>query len=227
MNLRHFARSLALVGALAALSIPVFSLTQGTPKASACSNPGCVITIVGGSGFDTYISPLTATIGTATFAELPTMAQPSPSTVVTTTGALGFTVYDLRGNNQGFTAYLSCTGADMGMPCLSSSQAPAGIPASAVSVAGPTLASGALFFGDGIGAPIGLDASGSTLDSPVAVGGECYAEVIGQGIYDFDVPLMLSLAFPYNEYVTLPVSFFGNFTLTVVENVEPAACASV
>jgi hypothetical protein len=224
MNLRHFARSLALVGALTALSVPVFSMTQGASKASACSNTGCVITVIGGSGFDTYISPLTATIGTATFDEVQTTRQPLITETVTTSGSLGFSVYDLRGNNQGFTAYLSCTGADMGMPCLSSSQAPQGIPASAVTVAGPTLASGALFFGDGIGPAVGLDATGASLDSPVAVGGECYAEVIGQGIYDFAVPLALTLSYPYNEYVTLPVSFVGNFTLTVVENVSPSAC---
>jgi hypothetical protein len=217
-------RSLAVIAALVALGIPAFSLTH---SASACSQPGgvCYIAVSGGSSWDTYISPLTGTVGTAVFSETATTAEPTSGTTVTVPGGLDFTVWDLRGNNQGFTAYLGC-GVGTSGECLYSSQAPFGIPGSNVAVAGPTTAIGALWFGDGIGSAYGDNATGATLDTFPEVGGECYAEVIGQGLYYFQVPLQLNLSGLLNEYVTLPVSWYGNFNVVVVENTSPAGCTA-
>jgi hypothetical protein len=207
-----------VAGALVALAVPVVS---GSGSASACSNAGCSITITGGSTFDTYISPLTATIGTSAFNEMATTAEPAPGSTITVTGSLGFTVYDLRGNNQGWVAYLSCTGASTGAACMTSSLAPSGngaqIGASQFSVAGPATVQTIPFFGQSFGPGVGLDATGGTLDTMQAVAGECPVEGIGQGIYNVSVPLNLVLTGLQVEYVTLPVSWTGNFDLTIIE----------
>jgi hypothetical protein len=205
-----------VAGALVALAVPVVS-----GSASACSNAGCSITITGGSTFDTYISPLTATIGTSAFNEMATTAEPAPGSTITVTGSLGFTVYDLRGNNQGWVAYLSCTGASSGAACMTSSLAPSGngaqIGASQFSIAGPATVQTIPFFGQSFGPGVGLDATGGTLDTMQAVAGECPVEGIGQGIYNVSVPLNLVLTGLQVEYVTLPVSWTGNFDLTIIE----------
>jgi len=217
----HLIRKVALVGALAVMALPVFSATH---HASACSNPGCIVQITGGSGVDFYISPLTATFNSLEFIEIQTNREPAPTQTVTTTGSAGFTVFDLRGNNQGYTAYLDCPQAQ----CFSSPQAPLGIPANDVAVAAGATTQGFLFYGDGIGRAVGAPAgsTGLSLNNFVEVGGECRAPVIGQGFYVHRVPLTLTLPSPYNEYGTLPVSFEGLFRVTIVENQNPTLCNS-
>jgi len=242
--MRRLIRSFAVVAAVAAMSIPVFGATR---HASACSQPGgpvtvgspllgnqiCFFNASGTSGVDFYTSPITGTFGTAVFSEIQTSAEPSATQVVTTAGSLTFSIDDLRGNNQGFTAFLSCS-AD---PCLSNPyQAPYGIPASAISVNGRTTGFTYPFYGDGVGPGIGLSSFRSlsvitqlssafnrVTGDAVAVGGQCAEPAIGYGSYLFNVPLLMTLGFPYNEYRTLPVSFGGNFTVSVLENTMPSA----
>ena len=215
---RHTLRALLVAGALVAFAVPVVS---GAGSAAACSNAGCSITITGGSTFDTYISPLTATIGTSVFNEVATGPELPPGSTVVIPGSLGFTVYDLRGNNQGWVAYLSCTGATSGAPCMTSSLAPDGngaqIGASQFTVGGPATVQTIPFFGQSFGPGVGLDATGGTLDMMQAVAGECPVEGIGQGIYNVSMPLNLTLTGLQVEYLTLPVSWTGNFDLTIIE----------
>jgi len=221
---RHF-RTLALIGALAAMSIPVFNATH---KADACAPTSCIVRIVGGSVYDQYISPLTATIGTVNFGERATIAQPPATQTVTVTGFLNFTVYDLRGNNQGFSTYVQCAN-----PCLTSPQFPPGVPASAFSVAGPVLDDVDLLLGDGTGDEGGdfiANPTGASLASSVLVGGECAFPTIGDSAYLATLPVRMVLGgtvaggLPLNEILTLPISFDGNFILTVVENAPPNGC---
>jgi hypothetical protein len=215
---RNAFRALVVAGAVMALSIPVLTAPN---SAAACSNAGCSVTITGSSTWDVFISPLTATIGTAVFAESQTGPELPLSSSVTIPGSLGFTVYDLRGNNQGFVAYLSCTGAASSLPCMTSSLAPTGngaqIMASQFTVGGVASVQTIPFFGDGAGAGVAIDSTGGTLDAMQPVAGECPAEVIGQGIYNVTVPLNLTLSGLQVEYLTLPVSWTGNFDLTIVE----------
>jgi len=223
---RHF-RALALIGALAAMSIPAFNVTH---KAAACAPSSCVVRIVGGSVYDQYISPLTATLGTVNFGERGTIAQLPATQTVTVTGFLGFTVYDLRGNNQGFSTYIQCAN-----PCLTSPQFPPGVPAGAFSVAGPVQDDVALLLGDGTGDEGGdfvANPTGASLASPVLVGGECQFPIIGESAYIANLPVRMVLGgtvaggLPLNEILTLPISFDGNFILTVVENQPPNGCVA-
>src|SRR5581483_3293556 len=120
------------------------------------------------------------TIGTAAFAEMATQAEPAPGSTITVTGSLGFTVYDLRGNNQGWVAYLSCTGASSGSPCMTSSLAPSGngaqIGASQFTVAGPATVQTIPFFGQSFGPGYPIDSTGGTLATMQPVAEECPVE---------------------------------------------------
>jgi hypothetical protein len=104
---------------------------------------------------------------------------------------------------------------------MTSSLAPSGngaqIGASQFTVAGSASVQTIPFFGDGVGAGVSIDSTGGTLDMMQPVAGECPAEVIGQGIYNVTVPLALTLTGLQVEYLTLPVSWTGNFDLTIVE----------
>jgi hypothetical protein len=221
---RRSLRALILVGALTALSIPVFS-ASGT--ASACSNPDCSVFISGGSsGIDTFISPLSASFGSISFPETPTQAQLGPTATTTLVGSVELTVTDLRGNNQGFSVYLDC--GDAFTPCVSSPQAPDGIPGSAATVLGlPTDENVELIFGDATGDEGGEyipDPTGMTLNNEVLVGGECQVFRVGTSFYDETVPV--GITFP-NELLTLPVSWSTDFSLFVVENQPPAGCSAL
>jgi len=239
--MRRLIRSFAVVAAVAALSVPVFGATR---HASACSQPGgpttignpllgnqiCFFNVGPGGTAETYISPITGTFGTAAFAEIPTSAE--TTTAPTADGSLSFAIYDFKGTNSGFTAYLSCTSD----PCLSNKyEAPYGIPAANISVTGKTMGLVYPFLGVGVGPGIGLDNPGplSMLDisdprTGTAVGGECAVPSIGQAAYLFDVPLSLNLSNPMipggGHYNTLPVKFFGSFTVSVVEDMSPDGC---
>ncbi|HZS88014.1 MAG TPA: hypothetical protein VFE42_11050 [Chloroflexota bacterium] len=220
---RNAFRALVVAGAVMALSLPVLTAPN---SASACSNAGCSVTITGTSTWDTFISPITATIGTAVFNEVQTAKELPLNSTVTVSGSVGFTVFDLRGNNQGFVAYLSCTGASTGAPCMTSSLAPANntaqIGASQFSLGGASTVQTILFFGDSVGLGVPIASSG-TLDVMQPVAGECPREEIGQGIYNVTTPLVLTLSGLQVEYLTLPVSWFGNFDLTIVEGTGPGS----
>jgi len=215
---RNAFRALVVAGAVMALSLPVLTAPN---SASACSNAGCSITITGSSTWDVFISPLTATIGTAVFNEVATAAELPLTATVVIPGSLGFTVFDLRGNNEGFIAYLSCTGAAAGLPCMTSSKSPVGngaqIGAGQFTIAGAATVTTIPFFGDGVGVGVNLATPGSSLAAMEPVAGECPAQVIGQGIYNVTVPLNMTLSGLQVEFLTLPVSWTGNFDLTIVE----------
>jgi hypothetical protein len=136
-------------------------------------------------------------------------------------GSVSFTVSDLRGNNQGWVAYLSCAGASTGQPCITSSLAPSGngaqIMANQVAIAGLATVSLTPFFGQSFGPGIAINSTGKTLDTMQPVAGECPVEGIGQGIYNVSVPLSATLTGLQTEYVTLPVSWTGNLDLTIIE----------
>jgi len=230
---RNAFRALVVAGAVMALSLPVLTAPN---SASACSNAGCSVTITGSSTWDVFISPLTATIGTAVFTEAQTARELPITSSVVIPGSLGFTVFDLRGNNQGFVAFLSCTGAASGAPCMTSSLAPSGngaqIAASQFTIASTASVQTVPFFGVGVGVGVAINSTGGSLNMMQPVAGECPAQTIGQGIYNVTVPLNLTLSGLQVEYLTLPVSWTGNFDLTIVEGpqaggVPSAGCSGV
>jgi len=214
---RNAFRALVVAGAVMALGLPVLTAPN---TASACSQPGdvCSVSITGSSTWDVFISPLTATIGTAVFSESQVATELPLTSTVVIPGALGFTVFDLRGNNQGFVTYLSCTN---GVACMASSLAPAGngaqIAAGQFTIAGPAQVQTIPFFGVGFGKGVPIDSTGGALNMLQPVAGECPAETIGQAIYNVNVPLNMALAGLQVEFLTLPVSWNGNFTLTIIE----------
>jgi hypothetical protein len=223
---RNAFRALVVAGAVMALSVPVLTAPN---TASACSQPGglCTVTITGSSTWDTFISPLTATIGTAVFTEFQTARQLPLTASVTIPGSLGFTVFDLRGNNQGFVAFLSCT---FGAACMTSSLSPsnngAQISASQFAIGGLASVQTLQLFGDSVGLGVAIPSTGGTLDMQQPVAGECPREEIGQGIYNVTVPLSMTLSGLQVEFLTLPVSWFGNFNLTIVEGTGPGSAGT-
>lgn len=206
---RHTFRALVLAGALAALSVPVFSATQ---NASACSNPGCSITVpIGGVPIDTYFSPISITASSATFAEYQLTGE---QTSLTLPGSLSVSVADLRGNNQGWDLSVSSTG-------FSSSLSSVSIPGSDLSVTGVT---STLTSCVGVGATgcstIQTVTSGmsATLDMNPIVAVACPAEAVGLGYYDIGVNMNLNLSGQAAEVFTFaPASWYGNFSVTVNE----------
>jgi hypothetical protein len=199
--------------------------TSSSSSSSSSSAGGTTTTVTTGSSFDTFISPLTATLGTITFNELPTSAELPLSATATLYGTVTFTVYDLRGNNQGWVAYLACQNAGSAAPCMTSSLAPSGngaqITANQFAVAGLASVQTVPLFGDAFGPGIAIDSTGKTLDTPQPVAGACPVEGIGQAIYKVSVPIKVTLTGLQLEFLTLPVSWTSNLAVSIIEG--PAA----
>ncbi len=227
---RSIVRMLMLLVALGTLSLPALTAPSSV---SACAQPsgGCTVTITGGSTWDTFVSPLTATVGTAVFSETQTMAELPPSSTVTIFGSLSFTVFDLRGNGGAWFASITSGG-------FSSSRSPLlSIPGSDVSIdtthpitgvricLGPTCPPGyVLVYCPPDSPPIANCLNGLPLDlsSPVQVGGACpftsSCPPGGIGIYEFFVPLRLTVTGLLAEDIAAyPVNWSGSFTLTITE----------
>lgn len=225
MRLNWGSLAIALCVVIGVLIAPAQPVLGGLSWTGTCSEPGCsrVLQLASTSTAAGFIGPITATIAPVVFGSLPVQGSLSATQTITIPGTLAITVDDMRGNNQGFSVSIRC-GEDSLAPCFTSPRAPAGIPASSVSIAGQTLSRGVLFYGDGIGQAIGLDATGHSLDNSSVVGGACPRAIIGQGIYQYDVPLLLTLQYPATDYVTLPVGFTAHFYVTVTEDVSPVGC---
>lgn len=200
-------RALVLACAITAMSVPLFNASN---PASACSNPGCVVTATTTGQIETYVSPLTVTAITTTFAERATTSQ-VPS--VTIPGSLSFTVLDARGNNEGFVASVSSSG-------FSSSLFPL-LPITSTDIlitSTPTV--DVVCYGPGKCSPgVGLASSiGTNLASNPAVAVECPLESIGEGQYAATVPLSLTVTGLTAEKLgSYPASYFGSFTVSVAE----------
>jgi hypothetical protein len=211
---RHSLRALALVGALTALSLPVFAATQ---TASACSTPNCqVIVPIGGVPVDTFFSPISATSNGATFAETQITGEQTAPIVVP--GSLSVSINDQRGNNQGLDVELSSTGFSSSLSLVTIPATDLSITAvtSTLTFCGPLVNSGCSSIGTAPGA-VGATLGG-TVPVPVAVA--CPAEAIGMGMYDVGVDMNLTLqpGTPEAEaFEFAPISWFGNFTVTINE----------
>lgn len=209
---RHSLRALALVGALTALSLPVFAATQ---TASACAEPGCQIIVpIGGVPVDTYYSPISATSNGASFAETALAGQVSPIIIP---GSLSVSIADWRGNNQGFDVQVYSDG-------FSSSLANGYvIPATDLTVAGVTPVLTACM---GVGV-VGCStlgtapgAIGATLDAATnpVVAVACPAEAIGFGMYNLGVDMTLTLNGTDAEiFGSAPASWYTDFFVTINE----------
>ncbi len=223
-----------VVGAQAGFKLPV--IPAATPTAaptsvsSGSTSTAVTSTVTTGSSFETFISPITATLAAVTFTELPTMAELPPSATVTLTWTVSFTVFDLRGNNQGWVAYLACQNAASGAPCMTSSLAPsnngAQIAASQFAVAGLASVQTIPLFGDVFSPGIAIDSTGKTLDTPQPVAGACPVEGIGQAIYKVSVPIKVTLTGLQLHYLTLPVSWTSSIAVTIIEAPAPGGVPS-
>jgi hypothetical protein len=100
-------RSLALAGALVALTLPVANMMQINNSASACSNPGCVINVPISGGIETYFSPIAVSATAPSTVELALAGE----TNITVTADLNLSATDWRSNNQGFVLTLLAGGA--------------------------------------------------------------------------------------------------------------------
>lgn len=212
---RLLLRMIVLVGTLLAVLGPTISgigpagaLISTT---SACSNPGCITTTTITSTLDSYVSPITVSATTATFAERATTAQ---VTSFSLTGALGFTVLDARGNDQGFVASVSSPGFTSSLfpllPLTGSSLKVSGMPVVTMTCFGPFAC------GSGVGlAP----APGSNLAPPgTAVAAECPLQSMGEGAYAVSVPLSLTATGLAAEKLgSYPASWLGSFTVSIME----------
>ena len=113
---KSITRTLVLVAAIVAMSIPVFSVQ----RASACdvnslNNCSGTTTVVGIG--DTVTSPMTYTVSTPAFSET-MLAGEVPYNVA---GSLSIALSDMRGNNEGFVVQLSANagtapGANVSIP---------------------------------------------------------------------------------------------------------------
>lgn len=204
---RHAFRTLILAGALATLSVPVFSVAPSIPglgsfltSVSACSNPGCLITgtITGTVG--TFYSPITIQTSPSNELELQLCGQPGSSencpNPVVIPGMLSFGVSDNRGQSQGFTVFV-------GGPGTSFASAPGTPPGVAISVDGSAFtvtgdsASLTSCFGLTGCAPIVPlgSAIGQTLAAPVAVAQQCTVlSDYGNGMYTVGVDYNITLS---------------------------------
>ena len=217
-------RVLILAAALTTLAVPVFHVAGppgwgAIPTASACSNVGCVISSTIPSQIETFVSPITVSATTATFAERATSAQATGP--LTLTGSVGFTVYDLRGNNQGWVASLTSSGFSSSLFPFSTIPASAltvsGLPTVAMTCLGPLGPGGANTCGPGRGVTSTVD-----LSMVPAVAVECPTEAIGEGAYAVSVPLLLTIpngppGFQAEKFGSYPASWFGNFTVGIME----------
>jgi hypothetical protein len=104
--MRNAFRTLILAGALVALSVPVFSVTQ-THIASACSNRDCFTQSTGSGTIDSYFSPLEVDPPTIVCDELQLQGE---HPYYYGGCDLNFTTLDPRGNNEGFLVSVSSNG---------------------------------------------------------------------------------------------------------------------
>jgi hypothetical protein len=205
-------RALALVGALTALSLPVFAATQ---TASACAEPSCQIIVpIGGVPVDTYYSPISATSNGASFNETALAGQVAPIVVP---GSLSISIADWRGNNQGLDVQVYSDG-------FSSSLANGYvIPATDLTVAGVnavlTTCMGVGVVGcSSIGtAPGAIGAMLDAATNPV-VAVACPDEAIGFGMYNVGVDMTLTLNGTDAEiFGSAPASWYTDFFVTINE----------
>lgn len=212
---RQALRALVLIGALGALSVPVFSATQ---SASACSNPGCVIGVpIGGVPIDTFYSPITITASAAWFDETQLRGEPHPA-AVSVPGGVTLSVADWRGNNQGWDAFLGSSGIS----------GPNGntFPASALAVTGVSAADTGCM---GLYAPTcssavpNASAIGATLDTSPVVAYACPVVGMGFGTHDVGANLSLNLTGTAAElFASAPASWYTNLTVSVEEGTSAA-----
>jgi hypothetical protein len=213
-------RSLILAGALVALSVPVLNVTQmGTASAATCpvGVPGPTCTSSGSTAVDTYISPISVTSPILSmFPETPVGPQATADIILG--GHLMFTVYDPRGNYQGFTASISSTGYASSLFPLDT-QSPSDIIVSGTPGV-QTLCRGPMFpCAPGVGTGVGGNLGGSG----TVVLAECPTEEISEPIFNVDVPL--SVDFPYTpgsggvaeKFGSYPASWFATYYVTIVD----------
>lgn len=217
---RHVFRTLIAAAALTALAVPVFGATH---TASACSNPRCTTTTTISGVIDTYVSPISLSLASATIAERATSAQASS---ITLAGTVDFTVLDARGNNQGWIAYLTANGFSSSLfpllPIAGSDVTVSGAPSVVLVCYGP--------YACGPGVSITPTAN---LGSPQPVAAECPIESIGEGSYAVSVPISVSVTGLTAEKLgSYPASWFGSFTASVVEGQDlsvfpPLGCGPI
>jgi len=208
---RHAFRTLILAGALT-LFVPVFSATH---IASACSNPGCTTTTTISGVIDTYVSPISLSLASASIAERATTAQASS---VSLAGSVSFTVLDARGNNEGWIASLVANGFSSSLfpllPIAGSSLTVTATPTVVLTCYGP--------YGCGPGVGI-APAAMSNLGTAQPVAAECPIESIGEGSYAVSVPVNVTVTGLTAEKLgSYPASWFGSFTASVMEGQDPS-----
>lgn len=215
MRIPFRVRALMLACILTVLSVPAFGTVQ---RAAACSNPGCVITVTSPGQIDTYVSPISVSAVTSTFAERATTSQ-VPS--LTIPGTLGFTVMDLRGNNQGFIASVTSSSFTSSLfpllPISNTAVLVAGTPSVTLTCYGPYSCAP----GQGV-----ASSAGSTLDKDPAVAVECPIASIGEGQYAVSVPLKIGVdGLTAEKLGSYPASYYGTFTVSIAEG-QPLATFS-
>jgi len=209
---RHAFRTLILAATLTALAVPAFSAAQ---SAAACSNPGCTTTTTITGVIDTYVSPISLSLASATIAERATTAQAAS---VSLDGNVSFTVLDARGNNEGWIASLQANGFSSSLfpllPIAGSSLMVTGTPGVVLTCYGP------YGCGPGVGiAPAAL----SNLGTAQPVAAECPIESIGEGSYAVSVPVNVTVTGLTAEKLgSYPASWFGSFTASVMEGQDPS-----
>lgn len=209
---RHSLRALALVGALTALSLPVFAATQ---TASACAEPGCQIIVpIGGVPVDTYYSPISATSNGASFAETALAGQVSPIIIP---GSLSVSIADWRGNNQGFDVQVYSDGFNSSLADGYT------IPATDLTVSAVTSTLTACL-GEGTPGCSSIDtapgAVGSMLDSATnpVIAVACPISATDDGLYNVDLAMDLNLNGTDAEiFGSTPASWYTNFYVTINE----------
>lgn len=205
-------RALMLACILTVLAVPAFGTAE---RAAACSNPGCVITVTAPGQIESYVSPISVSAVTSTFAERATTSQVSSLTIP---GTLGFTVMDLRGNNEGFVASVTSSNFTSSLfpllPISNTAIMVSGTPSVTLTCYGP--------YGCGDGKGV-ASSSGTTLDKDPAVAVECPSANIGEGQYAVSVPLQIGVTgLTAEKFGSYPASYFGTFTVSVAEG-QPLA----
>lgn len=209
-------RALVLACAITAMSVPLFNASN---PASACSNPGCVVTATTSGQIETYVSPISVTAVTTTFAERATTSQVSS---VTIPGSLSFTVLDARGNNEGFVSSVTSTNFTSSLfPLLPISN-------TAILITAPPTVSSICYGPGKCSLGIGLASSvGANMGTDPAVAVECPLESIGEGQYAVTVPLSLTVTGLTAEKLgSYPASYFGSFTVSVAEGQQLSSFAT-
>ncbi len=219
---RKTLRAVVFAGALAAMSIPVFS---GTQSASACSIPGqtdanCSISApIGGTPIESYYSPLV--LDTSSASSSFGQTQVGGERTVTVRGNVsGLTVRDLRGNNEGFAVSLQSNGASSSMTGVDFNGT---IPAAYFSVDGtPTVSRSVcqqLYGYTPVCEAITATGTNANLGASQYVAYGCPVEGRGLGVYDVSVPVVMTLPAdsPANIAFQSTGSFFPSWTATVTE----------